>query len=45
MVLREADKVEITILVDNYSDHFLPDIDMVERMKILPPDAPMSEPE
>ena len=45
MMLREADKVEITILVDNYSDLFLPDTYMVERMKILPPDAHMSESE
>jgi len=45
MILREADKVEITILVDNYFDLFLSDTDMVERMKILPQYAHMSESE
>ena len=44
MILREVDKAEITILVDNYSDLFLPDTDRVKRLRILPPGAPMSEP-
>lgn len=42
--LREASKVEITALVDNYSDLFLADSDMVKRMRVLPPRAPMAEP-
>lgn len=42
--LREASKVEITALVDNYSDLFLADSDMVKRMRVLPPSAPMAEP-
>ena len=27
IIIREADKIEICILVDNYSDMFLPDMD------------------
>lgn len=42
--LREADKAEIIILVDNYSDLFLSDTEMVKRMRVLPPGAPMAEP-
>lgn len=42
--LREASKVEITALVDNYSDLFLADSDRVKRLRILPPRAPMAEP-
>lgn len=42
--LKEAEKAEITILVDNYSDFFLPDTDMIKRMRVQPPGAPMSEP-
>ena len=42
--LREASKVEITALVDNYSDLFLADSDRVKRMRVLPPRAPMAEP-
>lgn len=44
MILREVDKAEIIVLVDNYSDLFLSDTDMVKRLKILPPGAPMAEP-
>lgn len=44
MILKEVDKAEIIILVDNYSDFFLPDTDMIKRMRVLPPGAPMSEP-
>ncbi len=43
-ILKEADKVEITVLVDNYSDLFLSDTDVAKRMRVLPPGAPMSEP-
>jgi 7,8-dihydropterin-6-yl-methyl-4-(beta-D-ribofuranosyl)aminobenzene 5'-phosphate synthase len=42
--LREASKVEITALVDNYSDLFLPDSDRVKRLRVLPPKSPMAEP-
>jgi 7,8-dihydropterin-6-yl-methyl-4-(beta-D-ribofuranosyl)aminobenzene 5'-phosphate synthase len=44
MMLREADKVEIVVLVDNYSDFFLPDSDVVKRLRVLPPGGPLSEP-
>lgn len=44
IILKEADKAEIIILVDNYSDLFLSDTDIIKRMKVLPPGAPMSEP-
>lgn len=43
-VLREADKVEIVVLVDNYSDFFLSDSDVVKRLRVLPPAGPLSEP-
>ena len=43
VMLREASKVEITALVDNYSDLFLADTDRVKRMRVLPPSAPMAE--
>jgi 7,8-dihydropterin-6-yl-methyl-4-(beta-D-ribofuranosyl)aminobenzene 5'-phosphate synthase len=43
VMLREASKVEITALVDNYSDLFLADTDRVKRMRVLPPNAPMAE--
>jgi 7,8-dihydropterin-6-yl-methyl-4-(beta-D-ribofuranosyl)aminobenzene 5'-phosphate synthase len=42
--LREASKVEITTLVDNYCDLFLADSDVVKRLRVLPPGAPMAEP-
>jgi 7,8-dihydropterin-6-yl-methyl-4-(beta-D-ribofuranosyl)aminobenzene 5'-phosphate synthase len=42
--LREASKVEITALVDNYSDLFLSDSEKVKRLRVLPPQAPMAEP-
>lgn len=43
IALREADKVEITILVDNYSDFLLPDTDKAKRLRIPPPDSPLAE--
>jgi len=42
--LNEVDKAEISVIVDNYSDLFLTDSDIVKRMRVLPPGAPMSEP-
>lgn len=42
--LNEVDKAEIIVIVDNYSDLFLTDSDIVKRMRVLPPGAPMSEP-
>lgn len=42
--LREADKVEIAILVDNYSDFFLSDSDVVKRLRVIPPASPLAEP-
>ncbi len=44
MTLKESDKAEITVLVDNYCDLFLPDTDGVKRMRVVPPGAPMAEP-
>lgn len=43
-IIREADKVEIVVLVDNYSDFFLSDTDVAKRMRVLPPSGPLSEP-
>jgi 7,8-dihydropterin-6-yl-methyl-4-(beta-D-ribofuranosyl)aminobenzene 5'-phosphate synthase len=42
--LREASKVEITALVDNYSDFFLPDSESVKRLRVIPPSGPLAEP-
>ena len=44
MMIREADKVEIVVLVDNYSDFFLSDSDVVKRMRVKAPNGPLSEP-
>jgi 7,8-dihydropterin-6-yl-methyl-4-(beta-D-ribofuranosyl)aminobenzene 5'-phosphate synthase len=44
MVLREAGKVEITALVDNYSDFFLTDSEKVKRLRVIPPNGPLAEP-
>lgn len=44
MKLKPADKLEVTVLVDNYCDFFLPDTDIVKRLRNRPPDAPMAEP-
>ncbi|PKN88998.1 MAG: MBL fold metallo-hydrolase [Deltaproteobacteria bacterium HGW-Deltaproteobacteria-1] len=44
MMIREADKVEIVVLVDNYSDFFLSDTDVAKRLRVLPPSGPLSEP-
>ena len=42
--VKAVDKAEIIVLVDNYSDFFLSDSDVVKRLRIPPPGAPMSEP-
>jgi 7,8-dihydropterin-6-yl-methyl-4-(beta-D-ribofuranosyl)aminobenzene 5'-phosphate synthase len=44
ITLGEATKVEITSLVDNYSDLFLADSEKVKRLRVLPPRAPQAEP-
>lgn len=42
--LQEVDKLEVTVLIDNYSDVLLlQDTDIVKRPRILPPDAPLAE--
>jgi 7,8-dihydropterin-6-yl-methyl-4-(beta-D-ribofuranosyl)aminobenzene 5'-phosphate synthase len=42
--LREADRLEITILVDNYSDMLLlQDTEVVKRPRVSPPQAPLAE--
>ncbi len=43
ITLKEADKVEITILVDNYSDFLLPDTPNAKRLRTPPPDSPLAE--
>lgn len=43
IALREVDKVEVTILVDNYTDVLLPDGPMVKRLRVMPPQAPLAE--
>ena len=42
--MREASKVEVCALVDNYADFFLADSDVVKRLRVLPPNAPLAEP-
>ena len=42
--LKAVDKAEVIVLVDNYSDFFLSDSDVVKRLKVPPPAAPLSEP-
>jgi 7,8-dihydropterin-6-yl-methyl-4-(beta-D-ribofuranosyl)aminobenzene 5'-phosphate synthase len=42
--MREVSRVEVCALVDNYSDFFLADSDVVKRLRILPPNAPLAEP-
>lgn len=42
--LREASQVQITVLVDNYSDLFLADSETVKRLRVLPPSGPLAEP-
>jgi 7,8-dihydropterin-6-yl-methyl-4-(beta-D-ribofuranosyl)aminobenzene 5'-phosphate synthase len=42
--LQEVDKLEVTVLIDNYSDVLLlQDTDMVKRPRILPLNAPLAE--
>lgn len=44
IMVKEADKIEVVVLVDNYSDFFLSDSDVVKRLRVLPPGGPLSEP-
>jgi 7,8-dihydropterin-6-yl-methyl-4-(beta-D-ribofuranosyl)aminobenzene 5'-phosphate synthase len=42
--LQEVDKVEVTVLVDNYTDALLiQSTDMVKRPRVSPPDLPLAE--
>jgi hypothetical protein len=42
--LQEADKLEVMVLIDSYSDVLLlQDTDMVKRPRILPPNALLAE--
>lgn len=44
MYLREADKLEVTILVDNYTDLLLlQNTEVIKRPRIPPPQAPLAE--
>lgn len=42
--LRQADKIEVVVLVDNYSDELLEDSDTAKRLRVPSPNAPMAEP-
>ncbi len=44
IALKEVDRVEITVLVDNVSDLLLEDSDTIKRLRVLPPNAPLAEP-
>ena len=41
--LREADKLEVTVLVDNYHDVFLQGTDVAQRLLTPPPNLPLAE--
>jgi 7,8-dihydropterin-6-yl-methyl-4-(beta-D-ribofuranosyl)aminobenzene 5'-phosphate synthase len=41
--LREADRVEISVLADNTSDLLLGDSESVKRLRVQPPAAPLAE--
>ena len=41
--LHQADKVEITVLVDNMTDLLAQDTAVVKRLRVMPPHAPMAE--
>jgi 7,8-dihydropterin-6-yl-methyl-4-(beta-D-ribofuranosyl)aminobenzene 5'-phosphate synthase len=41
--LKEADKLEITVLVDNYTDVLLPGTDVAQRLITPPPNLPLAE--
>jgi 7,8-dihydropterin-6-yl-methyl-4-(beta-D-ribofuranosyl)aminobenzene 5'-phosphate synthase len=41
--LQEADKLEVTVLVDNYTDVFLPGTDVAQRLLTPPPNLPLAE--
>lgn len=42
-ILHEADRIEVTVLVDNYSDIFLRGSDFVQRPMVPPPNLPLAE--
>lgn len=42
--LREVNRLELTVLVDNYSDLSLSDTDIVKRLRGIPPNIPLAEP-
>jgi 7,8-dihydropterin-6-yl-methyl-4-(beta-D-ribofuranosyl)aminobenzene 5'-phosphate synthase len=41
--LREADKLEVTVLVDNYVDLLLENTAIATRARIIPPNTPLAE--
>lgn len=41
--LKEAERVQITILVDNYTDLLLADTETAKRLRVTPPEAPLAE--
>jgi 7,8-dihydropterin-6-yl-methyl-4-(beta-D-ribofuranosyl)aminobenzene 5'-phosphate synthase len=43
IALQPADRVELTILADNYSDLLLADTPVARRLRVPPPNAPLAE--
>jgi 7,8-dihydropterin-6-yl-methyl-4-(beta-D-ribofuranosyl)aminobenzene 5'-phosphate synthase len=41
--LADVESADITVLVDNYSDLLLPDTEVVRRLRVPPPNAPLAE--
>ena len=41
--LRQADKVEITVMVDNMSDILAEDTPVAKRLRVVPPQSPLAE--
>ena len=41
--LPEVEHAEVSILVDNYSDILLGDTEVIKRLRVPPPDAPLAE--
>jgi 7,8-dihydropterin-6-yl-methyl-4-(beta-D-ribofuranosyl)aminobenzene 5'-phosphate synthase len=41
--LREAERLEVTVLVDNYHDAFVPPTDVAQRLLSPPPNLPLAE--
>ena len=42
--LHQVDRLEVVVLVDNYCDELLDDSEIVKRLRVSSPNAPMAEP-